>query len=503
MLKFSRNKNLRLVVILAIVQFQQLSRLSPAYSQSNLANPSMVRTSTYQISQDFNLRVGEVNSYRLGVGDRIRIDILGSPEYGGEFLITPSGMLNLPWIQPINVINLTQQELAEKITREYAPILKRPFVTVILTEVRPVVVNVIGEVQYPGVYPVELDSGRGSQPRIQYPTIPQVLKAAGGVTLSANLREIQIHRSLPGNQKQVIPVNVLELLEKGQNIDSLILQDGDAVFVPPLDRINLAEVTQLASLNFAIPADQPRNITVLGEVQIPGDYVVIGGGSRSDLRPGGWPTVSWAIRSAGGITQKADLRHIEIYRPTHQGNSITFKVNLWDFVQGKDATQNTIVQEGDTIVIPALDEINYNEAIELGQTSLSPDKITVFVVGNKLDNISNITGEISVPLNTPMNQALLSADGFINRRVRQSSVDLVRFNRDGTASKREIMVDLAANVNPDTNPPLKDGDIIILSRSGLAKFIDFIGTVDQFMNLATPIRELINALEILGYIRNR
>jgi len=487
------------ITILTLITFLILPYPSVVQGQSS----SKVQRDPSRLSQ---LPIGsgvDTSAYRLGVGDRIRIDILGFPEYGGEYLIAPNGIIHLPWIEAMSVLNLTQQGLQEKITSQYAEILKRPFVTVTVTQVRPVTIAVTGEINHPGLYPIDLNIGLGAQPRFRYPTIPEVLTAAGGTTLSANLDEIQIHRPLPGNQKQVIPINLRQLLKIGSNIDSLVLQDGDLVFVPTIKNINLSDIPQLATLSFATPVDEPRDITIIGEVATPGKYAIIGGESRSELRTGGLPTVSWAIRSAGGITQYADLRRITINRQTQTGTPITFNVNLWDFVQGKDLYQNTILQDGDTIVISPVDTVNFEEAIEIGQTNLSPENIRIFIVGEKPNNLTGITREIRLPLNTPMNQALLAADGFINRRVRQSSVDLVRVNRDGTISKRQIFIDLSANLNNQTNPPLQDGDVIILSRSGLARFMDFVTTVDQVLTLAEPVREIANLLEILGYIDNR
>ncbi|MBP0028079.1 polysaccharide biosynthesis/export family protein [Roseofilum sp. Guam] len=484
------------MTILTLITFLILPYSSVAQEQHS----SKVQTDQSQLPIEPG---SHTSAYRLGVGDHIRIDILGFPEYGGEYLITPNGIVHLPWIEPISVLNLTQQELQEEITTQYTGILKRPFVSVTLTQVRPVTITITGEINHPGVYPVDLGIGGGAQPRLRYPTIPEVLTAAGGTTLSANLHAIQIHRSLPGNQKQVIPINLLQLLETGGHMESLVLQDGDLVFVPTVNNINLSYIPQLASLSFATPVDTPRNITIIGEVTTPGEYVIIGGESRSELRTGGLPTVSWAIRSAGGITQAADLRHIEIHRPTQTGTLITFNVNLWDFVQGQDLHQNTILQDGDTIIIPTVDAIDFEEVVTIGQSSLSPENIRIFIIGERPRNLTGVTREIRLPLNTPMNQALLAADGFINRRVRQSSVDLVRVNRDGTVSKRQIFIDLSANLNYDTNPPLQDGDVIILSRSGLGRFIDFVSTVDQVLSLGEPIRDIANLLEILGYINNR
>ncbi len=439
--------------------------------------------------------------YRLGVGDRIQIDILEFPEYGGEYLIGPDGTIDLPWVKAISVLNLSLEQLREKIEDLYTPILKYPLTTVTLTQVRPVAITATGEVNNPGIYPIDLDLGRGAIPRFRYPTIPEVLQAAGGITLAADISQIQVHRLLPNNQKQIIKINVLDWLDNVGSNANVILQDGDKIFVPTQNETDLSEILQLATVSFATPSDQPRNVSILGEVVNPGEYVLIGGDTRAQLRPGGLPTVSWAIRRAGGIKRTADLRRIQIYRQTKRGSPLILNIDLWAFLQGEKIYQNTILQNGDIIRIPSVETVDLEDAIALGQSSLAPSKIRVFIVGEKFSRIG-ITRELEVPLNTPMNQALLSSDSFIDRRVRQTSVDLVSVNPDGSIIKRQIPVDLGADLNYDTNPPLKNGDIIIVSRSHLAKFLDLVDTVDGVLELTEPIRGIFNTLEALGYIGN-
>ena len=441
------------------------------------------------------------SGYRLGVGDRIKIDILESPEYGGEYLIGPDSTIDLPWVEAISVRNLSLKQLREKIEQLYAPILKYPVVTVTLTQVRPVAIGVIGEVNEPGIYPIDLDLGKGSAPRFRYPTIPEVLQAAGGITLAADIRRIQIHRLLPNNQKQILEVNTLDWLNNGGSAGSITLQDGDEILVPTQNETNLSEILQLATLSFSTPPDQPRNVSVVGEVVNPGEYVLIGGATRSEVRPGGFPTLSWAIRRAGGVKRTADLRRIQIYRQTKNGAPLILNLDLWAFLQGENIYQNTIIQNGDIIRIPSVETLDLEEAIALGQSTLAPTRIRVFIVGEKSSR-AGIARELEVPLNTPMNQALLSSDGFIDSRVRQRSVDLVQVNPDGSVVKRQIPVNLGADLNYDTNPPLKNGDIIIVSRSRLAKFREVVNTVDDVLQLTQPIRGIFNTLEALGYIGN-
>lgn len=53
---------------------------------------------------------------------------------------------------------------------------------------------VSGEVTRPGSYTVGLQGGAGDNPGVQYPTIIGALTLAEGVTLAADLRQVQLRR---------------------------------------------------------------------------------------------------------------------------------------------------------------------------------------------------------------------------------------------------------------------------------------------------------------------
>jgi len=101
-------------------------------------------------------------------------------------------------------------------------------------------------------------------------------------------------------------------------------------------------------------------------------------------------------------------------------------------------------------------------------------------------------GIVQVPPNTPMNQALLASGGFDNRRARKGRVQLIRLNPDGTVVRRDISVDFAQGINEQTNPAMRNNDIIVVGRSGLTSVTDTLGTV------LSPIFSLSNFLRIFG-----
>lgn len=130
------------------------------------------------------------------------------------------------------------------------------------------------------------------------------------------------------------------------------------------------------------------------------------------------------------------------------------------------------MQDGDTIIIPTATEVNPAEATQLASTTLSPATIQVGVVGEV-----KRPGAVEIRPNSSLNQALLAAGGFNDARARTTTVDLVRLNPNGSVTKREVKVNFSQGINEETNPILRNNDVVIVNRSGLASVGDSVGTV--------------------------
>jgi polysaccharide export outer membrane protein len=333
--------------------------------------------------------------------------------------------------------------------------------------------------------------------------VTQAITLAGGVTLSAAVRDVQIRRrSTPGGE-QVFTVNLGALLA-GDLSQDVTLRDGDTIFIPTVATVDAAETRQLADASFASRDATPINVAVVGEVSRPGPYAVAGGtqgtggatgavtgavtgapgaagGGGGD---GGPPTLTKAIQVAGGITSQADIRSITIRRTTRAGEPRLISVNLWDLLRVGDVNQDVLLQEGDVITIPTATALDPQEANELGQASFAPNTIVVNVVGEVAR-----PGAIPVPPNTPLNQAILAAGGF-NNRARRGTVELVRLNPNGSASyRRDVTVDLASGINEGGNPILRNNDVVVVRRSTVAKVGDTLETllrpVTNFLSIFT------------------
>jgi polysaccharide biosynthesis/export protein len=420
-------------------------------------------------------------NYTLGGGDRIRVNVFEVPEYTGEYQIPPGGAINLPLIGSVPVEGLTTEEAADDIGKRYSRFLKRPLISVNLLSPRPINVVVAGEVSRPGAYSLSLQGGAGNDPGVQYPTVLAAITIAQGVLSNADITQVQLRRK-PGRTsgEQVVSINLKELIRTGRISQDITLRDGDTIVVPTAAKLDLADARNLSAANFAADPTKPRTVAVVGEVNRPGSYLVTqgetAGGNTAAAAAGtaisGQPTVTRALQLAGGITPQADIRNVKIRRQTRAGGEQIIDINLWQLLQSGDVNQDTILQDGDTIFFPTATEINAADAIALANTTLSAATIQVGVVGEV-----KRPGPVDIKPNSSLNQALLAAGGFNDARASSSAVDLVRLNPDGTVSKRKVKVNFAAGINPQTNPILRNNDVVVVYRSGAAKTGDTIGTV--------------------------
>ncbi len=415
------------------------------------------------------------SAYRLGGGDTITVNILEISDYSGDHLIPADGIIDLPLVGGVNLEGLTITEARNTISAKYANFLKRPIVVVTLKASRPFNIWIAGEVNQPGSYAVALQPGVGQNPGTQYPTVLQAIVKAEGVTLASDIRQIKIRRPQRGNKDIIIDVNLWEMLRSGDRYPDITLRDGDSIFIPSTQSINLEETRQIATSIFAIPIDRPRNVTVVGEVERPGAYVVRGGDTGADFNVSGQPTLTRAIQLAGGIKPLADIRNIQLRRQTKVGAIQTVNLDLWELLQSGDINQDAILQQGDMIVIPTASEVKLAEVPKLATASFAPDEIEVSVVGEVRQ-----PGEVKVPPNTTLNQAILKAGGFNRSRAKRTAVELIRLNFNGTVSRQTIVIDFASGVNEETNPILRENDVVVVRRNGIASLADTLNTTFDF-----------------------
>lgn len=456
--------------------------------QPVLPNTQTIPAITQPASPNIQLNT----NYLLGGGDLIRVNVFEVPEYTGEYQIPPGGAINLPLIGSVPVQGLTTEQAADEITEKYSQFLKRPLISVNLLSPRPINILVAGEVTRPGSYTLSLQGGAGNNPGVQYPTVLAALTTAQGVTLAADVTQVQVKRKTGRSSEQVVTLNLKDIIQTGNTAQDITLRDGDTITVPTATALNVAEARNLFAANFAADPNTPRTVAIVGEVNRPGSYLVTTGtttggaaGQAGGAAGSGLPTVSRAIQLAGGITSQADIRNLKIRRLTRTGTEQTVDINLWQLLQSGDVNQDIVLQDGDTIVVPTATEVNPAEATQLASTTLSPNTIQVGVVGEV-----KRPGAIDIRPNSSLNQALLAAGGFNDARASRATVDLIRLNPNGSVTKREVKVDFSQGINEQTNPILRNNDVVVVNRSGIARTGDTIGVISG------PLGTLLNVVRL-------
>lgn len=136
---------------------------------------------------------GEISdSYRLGAGDHIIIQVFDEPDLSMNFRLNDSGILNYPLLGEVRVAGLTVLELEERITTGLrGDYLVNPDITVSIQEYRPIFIN--GEVKQPGGFPY--------QPGL---TVVKAIALAGGYTERAERKNFTVERAAEPGRELVV-----------------------------------------------------------------------------------------------------------------------------------------------------------------------------------------------------------------------------------------------------------------------------------------------------------
>lgn len=417
-------------------------------------------------------------AYVLGPGDEIQLTMFGQPDlFTSNYRVLVDGTVSLPLIGRVPVVGRSIGQAEREISLRYTRLYRRPYVTMVLVKARTVTLAVTGEVRRPGTYPVDSPN--------QIPTVTQLIQLAGGASQSADLSNVIVRRPQLNGSVQNIPVDLLRLLQEGDLSQNLELRDKDTVVIQATTEIDRRNSLLVSNASFSADRSEPINIAIVGEVYRPGPHTIRPG--SADVRDAGTlgnsratstelPTVTQAIQTAGGIKPEANIREVRVIRRPHNGEPQIIGVDLWKLLKEGDLSQDIALQAGDTIEVPKAEGITAAEMTELATVSFAPATIDVNVVGEVKS-----PGVVKIQPNTPLNTAMLAAGGFNDSRANKSKVKLIRLNPDGTVDQREIKINFEEPVNDETNPALRNNDVIVVGRSGITR----IG--DGLRNVLSPI----------------
>jgi polysaccharide export outer membrane protein len=269
------------------------------------------------------------DTYILGPGDSMQVELLDIPELSGTFSIGPDGTIYLPRLRALYVEGLTVEELRYFLTQQFKAYVKNPQLYVRPVGYRPIRIYVGGEVRRPGYYTLrgldraseaaeqaqqqvsqnlttaELDprvftakGGALADPlssipdsgRQVFPTVFDAIRAAQGIGPFSDLAKVQVTRKQPlsaGGGRIRTNLDFISLITEGDESQNIRLFDGDVVSVGKTTVVLRDQLIRAGNTNLS---PQFINVFVSGRVRTPGAVTLQQGTSLNQ-----------AISVAGGV----------------------------------------------------------------------------------------------------------------------------------------------------------------------------------------------------------
>jgi polysaccharide export outer membrane protein len=158
-----------------------------------------------------------VGEYKLGAGDKLRIEVYKDPQVSQSVQIRPDGKITLPLVGDIEATDRTPLELRDQITQSLREYMTNPVVTVIVVEAVSAQVFVTGEVAKSGPVPIHGPLN-----------IVQAIAMAGGFNEWANKKDVRILRQGPTGV-QTLHFNYQDAING--EVRPIYLKAGDTVIV--------------------------------------------------------------------------------------------------------------------------------------------------------------------------------------------------------------------------------------------------------------------------------
>ena len=308
------------------------------------------------------------DSYILGPGDTLQIELLDIPELSGTVSIGPDGTLYLPRLRALYVEGLTVEELRYFLTEQFKRYVRQPEIYIRPVGYRPIRIYVGGEVKRPGYYTLsgvqsnmedlsdpnttpDVSSGStalgqglttrrsssagGSSSATLFPTVFDAIRTAQGITPYSNLAEVQVTRRQPvsaGGGKIRTQLNFLSLITEGDESQNIRLFDGDVVSVAKSPVVLREQLLKAGQTNLS---PQFIQVYVSGRVKSPGGITLPQASALNQ-----------ALNLAGGPSL---LRgKVEFIRFTREGE-LDRRLFTYNPNAASDSAANPILMAGDII----------------------------------------------------------------------------------------------------------------------------------------------------------
>ncbi len=326
-------------------------------------------------------------AYLLTPGDVLDISVQGFPDFHQTETISPDGTINYVGVGTVVAAGLTREQLTHLLAQRLVRQILRPQVNVSVQQTHPRQISMTGQgVHSPGVY----DWRPGM-------TLLDAIAAAGGASQAPEQTDALLINS---RTAQADPIDLVKLIEQGDQSQNLPLQPGDIILMSPRD-----------------PAK--AFVQVVGQVGHPGPQTV----------PAGGATVQSVLTQAGGALGSAALSRVQL---VHGAQTQTLNLHNTLYTINDPAAQMHVVA-GDIISVP----LNNNHIDFYGEI--------------------NSPGEMLMPDGEPLTLTrALAIRGGPTRDADQKIIGIVRTD----ASGRQVAY--AVNEDDQLRARNKGRDIVLL-----------------------------------------
>lgn len=238
-----------------------------------------------------NAAAQDAPDYPLGAGDALRIQVFQNPNLTIETRITENGSITYPLVGTVELggLSIAAAEKKIAIALEDGGFILQPQVNIILITSRSNQVSVLGQVNRPGRFPLEILT-----------RVSDMLAIAGGATLGGDDFAIVTGLRNGKSYRKTIDIPAIYLHEQSE--ENIVLSGGDTIYV------HRAPV-----------------FYIYGEAQRPGVYRIERG-----------MTVMQALAQGGGPTIRGSEWRLRLHRKNADGNVEKISPEMTDAVQSND-----------------------------------------------------------------------------------------------------------------------------------------------------------------------
>ena len=218
------------ISIFALLIWQAWLAVGEGVSTNAPASVAITQSSPSNVVSGSPVLAGYVPDakYKLRAGDRVSLQILEDRDLAKSLVIADSGELDVPYLGRVPAADKTSKQLADEIEN----LLEKDFyyhATVILSlDVANRFlgrVYVWGQVKNQGPLDIALNENI---------TVGKAILRAGGFADFANRKRVKLVRARAGEpgSRQIIELNMVEILEEGKTEKDIVLQPDDFIIVP-------------------------------------------------------------------------------------------------------------------------------------------------------------------------------------------------------------------------------------------------------------------------------